>query len=41
MNTNKEYGGIAIDTETTGLDSSVDEILQGRLGRSAQRLKMA
>lgn len=28
MNDNKEYGGIAIDTETTGLDSSVDEILQ-------------
>lgn len=28
MNKNKEYGGIAVDTETTGLDSSVDEILQ-------------
>ncbi|MEZ3437589.1 MAG: 3'-5' exonuclease [Oscillospiraceae bacterium] len=28
MNKNKKYGGIAIDTETTGLDSNVDEILQ-------------
>lgn len=25
---NKEYSGIAIDTETTGLDNRVDEILQ-------------
>lgn len=31
MNSNKEYGGIAIDTETTGLDSGVDEILQASI----------